>query len=52
MDCLEYDTKYGEEKTGSKLGGILGSKYTRSYIERDNEEMIPEVIARNTPPAG
>lgn len=47
MDCLEYDTKYGEEKTGSKLGGILGSKYTRSYIDRDNEEMLPEVIARN-----
>jgi hypothetical protein len=47
MDYLDYDNKYGEEKTGTKLGGILGSKYTRGYIDRDNEEMLPEVIARN-----
>lgn len=47
MDCLEYDSKYGEEHATAKLGGILGSKYTNKYIDRDNEEMLPEVLSRN-----
>lgn len=47
MDCLEYDSKYGEEHATAKLGGVLGSKYTNKYIDRDNEEMLPEVLSRN-----
>lgn len=49
MDVIMYDNDAGMEAVGTKLIGSMGSKYTRTYLDKgDTEyETLSEVAARN-----